>query len=134
MTSAKSKNEVEKLREEVKELKDNKKKTRRLISEMASFQADVGQSVVPYQRFFLYVFLAILFGIGIYVVVEGDTGKNPEGTTKSSYIAVGITLMVLAVIIFIGSYLWFKTVKSNRNVAKLNALAFEAGMVKNMFR
>ena len=132
MTSAKSKNEVEKLREEVKELKDNKKKTRRLIPKW--LVKPLGQSVVPYQRFFLYVFLAILFGIGIYVVVEGDTGKNPEGTTKSSYIAVGITLMVLAVIIFIGSYLWFKTVKSNRNVAKLNALAFEAGMVKNMFR
>ena len=131
---SKKNDELQKIRDEVAELREHKKKTRRLISEMGSFQNSVGRSVIPLQKFFLYVFLAVIFGVGIYIVVEGDTGKNPEGVSKSAYIGVGIVLMVLAVIILVGSYFWFKAVENNRSMAQLNALAFEAGFAKDLFR
>jgi hypothetical protein len=126
----------ERIAELEKQLNEQQRKSKKLINSISEFQEDVGLTVVPYQRMMLYITTIILFAVGLGMIIYAATHKDMSEveTTRSNMYIVGGILVAAAVIGFFLGRWWLKSVESNPNLRKLNAVLFETEMIKGALR
>lgn len=119
-----------------KQLDDQRRKSKKLINQVSEFQEEVGLTVVPYQRMLLYITTVILFAIGLGMIIYAATHKDMsevETTRSNMYLAGGILVAIAFIGFFIGRW-WLNAVEKSPSLRKLNAVMFEADMIKGALR
>lgn len=145
-----SKTKINKLEEEIKKLKEERrqtiKKSKKLIDEVNDFQENLGRDIVPMQKIGVYLFFIITLGIGIGLCVysrHSGTSSASDGSntvtvnTKNDDIqnielGMGIFLIVFSFIVLAGGLYYLNSIKNSPQLAKMNAINFEVGLVRNM--
>ena len=91
---------------------------------------------MPYQRIALYIFVVILFGVGLGLIIYAATHKDMDQveTTRSNMYVVGVILLAISVVAFFMGRWWLSTVEKSPGLRKLNAVMFEADMAKSIIR
>ena len=126
----------ERIAELEKQLNEQQRKSKKLINQISEFQDEVGGAIVPYQKISLYIFVVILFGVGLGLIIYAATHKDMdqvETTRSNMYVVGGILLAISVTAFFIGRW-WLNTVERSPGLRKLNAVMFEADMIKGVLK
>jgi|TARA_B100001093_G_C26349027_1_gene809397 hypothetical protein len=126
----------ERIAELENQLNAHQRKSKKLINQISDFQDEVGSAIVPFQKLSLYIFVFILFGVGLGLIIYAATHKDMDQieTTRSNMYIVGGILIAFAVVAFFMGRWWLNTVEKSPGLRKLNATMFEADMVKNFIK
>lgn len=126
----------ERIAELEQQLSEQQRKSKKLINQISEFQDEVGGAIVPYQRISLYIFVVILFGVGLGLIIYAATHKDMDQveTTRSNMYVVGGILLAISVVAFFMGRWWLSTVEKSPGLRKLNAVMFEADMMKSIIR
>lgn len=145
-----SKKKISEMEEEIRKLKEERrqtvKKSRKLVDQVNDFQENLGKDLVPMQKIGLYVFFILALGIGIglcvYSTHSGTSSASAGGTTvtvntkndamQNMELGIGIGIIVFAFIGLIGGLYYLSSVEKSPQLAKINALGFEIGMVRDI--
>ena len=130
----------EKNKELEEELKNIRRKSKKVIDKFVEFQEEVGGSIIPYQKLGLYIGSGILFLVGLSIIIYAASHpeldvleelKDDSYSRTSLYITGGILMGFSLLALLIGLY-WFRTVNRSSGLKKLNATMFELQMAKGI--
>ena len=125
----------EKNKELEAELKETRRKSKKIIDKFAEFQDEVGGSIIPLQRIGLYIFVIFAFALGLGLIIYAGTHpdmEDAESTRDTMYIVGGVFVAISVMAFFIGRY-WLNTVAQSPGLRKINATMFEIELAKDVF-
>ena len=125
----------EKNKELEAELRETRRKSKKVIDKFAEFQDEVGGSIIPFQKISLYIFTILTFALGLGLIIYAGTHPemdDAESTRDSMYIVGGVFIAISVVAFFIGRF-WLNTVAQSPGLRKINATMFELNLAKDVF-
>tara|TARA_R110000824_G_scaffold205371_4_gene390219 strand:- start:195 stop:581 length:387 start_codon:yes stop_codon:yes gene_type:complete len=119
---------VKELEDKIEALEAGQRGTSTSLKNVQDFQAGVGRSAIPFQRFKTYFLGTILafFGIG-YIIYASQGEKNPDNR-ETDYIVGGICLGMGILLIFVFT-IYARFVETNKDAQVFNAFLIESQML-----